>query len=32
MFGDNAILIGAKKLMSKDEKYIEEVFVNGQAK
>lgn len=26
MFGDNAILIGAKMLMKKDEKYIEEVF------
>lgn len=26
MFGDNAILIGAKMLMKQDEKYIEEVF------
>ena len=26
MFGDNAILIGAKMLIKQDEKYIEEVF------
>lgn len=26
MFGDNAILMGAKMLMKQDEKYIEEVF------
>lgn len=32
LFGDNAILIGAKKLMRENEEYIERLFTNGQAK